>query len=111
RRAQSSREWGRFLSPANQLESARRGRNAPHSRIRADKNVCPTRLCAYPQLQLSRKGVQLPSRRRSAFTLLEVLCALTIVAVISFSLFASIRSTFKQREAAENALRPLRDSE
>ena len=35
-------EWRTFLSSANESESARRGRNAPHSRIRTDKNVGPT---------------------------------------------------------------------
>jgi len=34
---------GTFLSLPNRLESARRDRNVPHSRIRADKNDGPAK--------------------------------------------------------------------
>src|SRR5665213_1665165 len=46
----------------NRFESARRGRNAPHSRIRADRNVCPTKPCP-STFTLPRKIVDTPKPR------------------------------------------------
>src|SRR5665213_133205 len=38
---------GGHSCPPERFESARRDRNVPHSRIRADRNVCPTKVCLH----------------------------------------------------------------
>lgn len=47
-------------------------------------------------------------RRQPGFTLLEVLVALSMVCILSLSLYASLRVAFKAREAAANVVAPGR---
>ncbi|HZN66936.1 MAG TPA: type II secretion system protein GspJ [Tepidisphaeraceae bacterium] len=51
------------------------------------------------------------STQRRAFTLLELLVALAITAIIMGSLYASLRIAFRARAAAEAAAEPLRTAE
>ncbi|HEX2971942.1 MAG TPA: type II secretion system protein GspJ [Tepidisphaeraceae bacterium] len=47
-------------------------------------------------------------RRHSGFTLLEILLATAMVAVVSLSLYASLRIAFRARDSANNAIGPIR---
>lgn len=48
---------------------------------------------------------------RPGFTLLELLIAISITAVISVSLYASLRTAFKARETAQRSVEPARTAE
>lgn len=47
-------------------------------------------------------------RRQSGFTLLEVVLAMAMVAMLALSLYASLRIGFKARQSAINAVKPMR---
>lgn len=49
-------------------------------------------------------------RRQSGFTLLELLVAMSMVAVLSLSLYASLRIAFKAKESALRGIGPVRAS-
>ena len=51
------------------------------------------------------------ARRRSAFTLLELLVALAMVSILSVSLYQSLRIGFDAKSKAEAAVAPGRTSE
>lgn len=51
------------------------------------------------------------SNGRRAFTLIELLLSATLIAIISFALFASLRGAFAARKSCETAIAATRDSE
>jgi general secretion pathway protein J len=52
------------------------------------------------------RGTALAAQRRRAFTLLELIVAMMMVAILSMSLYASIRVAFKVQSSAEAAVVP-----
>ena len=49
--------------------------------------------------------------RRGGFTLIELIVAMGMVAILSVSLYASLRIAFRARESAEKAIEPARTAE
>jgi prepilin-type N-terminal cleavage/methylation domain-containing protein len=54
------------------------------------------------------RGVASPRRGAPAFTLLELLVALTMTAIIAGSLYSGLRTAFRARTSAETAVEPVR---
>lgn len=54
---------------------------------------------------------RLSHHRRTAFTLLELLAALSLVALVGLTLFASLRIASKARDSAEASLEPQRTAD
>lgn len=60
---------------------------------------------------MRRSRIHFPRRPRLAFTLLELLVALSLVALVSIMIFGSLRVAFLQRDAAEAAVEPSRTAD
>src|SRR6516225_4133840 len=65
-----------------------------------------TQLRSTVQSPRLRRGTAFAAHRRRGFTLLELIVAMMMVAILSMSLYASIRVAFKVQSSAEAAVTP-----